>query len=110
MAKGTRITVDLGSEELLKAIKIAAIERGKSIREITTEAFREWLERREALEDKEDLKAMMEAESEYRKTGGRLFDDIVKDLGKEEFRMSCLSEPSLMKIWDNSEDALYDNL
>ena len=83
MAKGTRITVDLGSEELLKAIKIAAIERGKSIREITTEAFQEWLERREALEDKEDLKAMMEAESEYRKTGGRLFEEVIKELDKE---------------------------
>jgi len=78
MAKGTRITVDLGSEELLKAIKIAAIERGKSIREITTEAFQEWLEKREALEDKEDLKAMMEAESEYQKTGGRLFEEVVE--------------------------------
>jgi len=83
MAKGTRITVDLGNEELLKAIKVAAIERGKSIREITTEAFQEWLERREALEDKEDLKAMMEAESEYRKTGGRLFEEVVKELEKE---------------------------
>ncbi|PIU56905.1 MAG: hypothetical protein COS87_00740 [Chloroflexi bacterium CG07_land_8_20_14_0_80_45_17] len=83
MAKGTRITVDLGSEELLKAIKIAAIEHGKSIREITAEAFREWLEKREALEDKEDLKAMMEAESEYRKTGGRLFEEVVKELEKE---------------------------
>ncbi len=83
MTKGTRITVDLGNEELLKAIKVAAIERGKSIREITTEAFQEWLERREALEDKEDLKAMMEAESEYRKTGGRLFEEVVKELEKE---------------------------
>ncbi len=83
MAKGTRITVDLGSEELLKAIKIAAIDRGKSIREITTEAFQEWLERREALEDKEDLRAMMEAESEYRKTGGRLFEEVIKELEKE---------------------------
>lgn len=83
MAKGTRITVDLGNEELLKAIKIAAIDRGKSIREITTEAFQEWLERREALEDKEDLRAMMEAESEYRKTGGRLFEEVVKELEKE---------------------------
>ncbi len=83
MAKGTRITVDLGSEELLKAIKIAAIERGKSIREITIEAFREWLEKREALEDKEDLKAMMEAENEFRITGGRLFEEVVKEVEKE---------------------------
>ena len=82
MAKGTRITVDLGNEELLKAVKIAAIEQGKSIREITTEAFQEWLERREALEDKKDMEAMMEAEKEYRITGGRLFEDVVKEVEK----------------------------
>lgn len=82
MAKGTRITVDLGNEELLKAIKIAAIEQGKSIREITAEAFRGWLERREASEDKEDMKAMIEAEKEYRITGGRLFEDVVKEVEK----------------------------
>jgi len=82
MAKRTRITVDLGNEELLKAVKIAAIEQGKSIREITAEAFQEWLERREALEDKEDMEAMMEAEKEYRITGGRLFEDVVKEVEK----------------------------
>jgi len=83
MTKGTRITVDLGNEELLKAIKIAAIEQGKSIRKIATEAFQEWLERRGALKDEEDLSAMMEAEKEYRRTGGRLFEDVVKDLEKK---------------------------
>ncbi len=83
MAKGTRITVDLGNEDILKAIKIAAVEQGKSIREITVEAFQEWLERRMTEEDKEDLEAMMEAENEYRRTGGRLFEDVVKDLEKE---------------------------
>jgi len=83
VAKGTRITVDLGNEELLKAVKVAAIEQGKSIREITTEAFQEWLERREVLEDKEDLEAMMEAEKEYRITGGRLFEDVVGEVKKQ---------------------------
>lgn len=82
MAKRTRITVDLGNEELLKAVKIAAIEQGKSIREITAEAFHEWLERREALEDGEDLRAMIEAEKEYRITGGRLFEDVVSEVEK----------------------------
>lgn len=82
MAKGTRITIDLGSEDLLKAIKIAAIEQGRPIRELAIEALQEWLERRETLENKEDLEAMMEAESEYRRTGGRLFEDVVKDLEK----------------------------
>lgn len=83
MARGTRITVDLGNEDILKAIKIAAVEQGKSIREITIEAFQEWLERRMTEEDKEDLKAMMEAENEYRRTGGHLFEDVVKDLRKD---------------------------
>jgi hypothetical protein len=83
MARGTRITVDLGNEDLLKAIKIAAVEQGKSIRELTIEALQEWLERRMAEEDKEDLEAMREAESEYRRTGGRLFEEVVKDLEKE---------------------------
>jgi len=83
MARGTRITVDLGNEDLLKAIKIAAIEQGKSIRELTIEALQEWLERRMAEEDKEDLEAMREAEKEYRRTGGRLFEEVVRDLEKE---------------------------
>ena len=80
MIKGGRITVDLGNEELHKAIKIAAIEQGKSMREIVLEALREWFERREGLEDKEDLEAMKRAEAEFQKTGGRLFEDVVKDL------------------------------
>jgi hypothetical protein len=83
MARGTRITVDLGNEDLLKAIKIAAIEQGKSIRELTIEALQEWLKRRMAEEDKEDLEAMREAEKEYRRTGGRLFEEVVRDLEKE---------------------------
>jgi len=43
MAKGTRITVDLGSEELLKSVKIAAVEQSKSLREIVIEALEQWL-------------------------------------------------------------------
>ena len=74
MAKGTRMTVDLGSEELLKAIKIAAVEQGEPVRGIVIEALKEWLDRRETLRKKEpgvkDLHSMMEAVSEYRRTVG----------------------------------------
>jgi hypothetical protein len=80
MAKRGRITVDLGNEELHKAIRIAAIEQGRSMREIILEALREWFERREGMEDKKDLEAMRRAEAEFQKTGGRLFEDVVKDL------------------------------
>ncbi len=71
MAKGTRITVDLGSEELLKAIKIAAVEQGKPIREIVIEALQQWIERKKAPRGK-DFQAMMQTVNEYRKTTGQL--------------------------------------
>lgn len=43
IAEGTSITVDLGSEELLKAVKFASVEQGKPIREIIIEALEQWL-------------------------------------------------------------------
>jgi hypothetical protein len=74
MTKGTRITVDVGSEELLKAIKIAAVEEGEPFREIVIEALKEWLQRRERSLKKEsgvkDLHGMMEVVSEYRRSAG----------------------------------------
>jgi predicted DNA binding CopG/RHH family protein len=48
MAKGTRITVDLGNEELLKAVKFASVEQGKPIREIIIEVLEQWLGERKA--------------------------------------------------------------
>ena len=69
MARGTRITVDLRSEELLKAVKIAAVEQGKSIREIVIESLQQWLERKKTPRDK-DFQAMMRVVNEYRKTTG----------------------------------------
>ena len=69
MAKGTRITVDLGRKELLKAIKIAAVEQSKPIREIVIEALQQWLERKKTPEGK-DFQTMMQTVNEYRKTTG----------------------------------------
>jgi hypothetical protein len=43
--KGTRITVDLGDAELAKAVKIAAVESGRTVRDIVVEALHLWLER-----------------------------------------------------------------
>jgi len=82
--KGTRITVDLGSEDLAKALKIAAVQRGRTVRDIVVEALSRWLESdassisaRDAssqcaekekpagVEDK-DYKAMLETLSRYR--------------------------------------------
>jgi len=69
MVKGTRITVDLGSEELLKAIKIAAIDQRKAMRQIIVEALQEWLEERGKTKGK-SWQEMIEAVDEYRKTAG----------------------------------------
>jgi hypothetical protein len=67
MAKGTRITVDLGSEELLKAVKFASVEQGKPVREIIIEALEQWLGG-EKDSGQQDYLAMMKALGAYRKT------------------------------------------
>ena len=70
MAKGTRITVDLGSEELLKALKIAAIEQGKPVREIVIKALEQWLERSKSSRG-EDFQTMIQTINEYRRISGQ---------------------------------------
>lgn len=70
MAKGTRITVDLGSEALLKAVKFASIEQSKPIREIIIEALEQWLGGKQSSGGQQDYLAMMKALDDYRKTGG----------------------------------------
>jgi len=42
--KGSRITVDLGDEGLVKAVKIAAVEQGRTVRDIVAEALTQWLD------------------------------------------------------------------
>ena len=71
MAKGTRITVDLGSEELLKAVKFASVEQSKPIREIIIEALEQWLGGKKGSGGQQDYLAMMKALDDYRKTGGK---------------------------------------
>jgi hypothetical protein len=69
MAKGTRITVDLGSEALLKAVKFASVEQSKPIREIIIEALEQWLGGKRSSVGQQDYLAMMKALGAYRKTG-----------------------------------------
>jgi len=70
MAKGTRITVDLGREELLKSVKIAAVEQSKSVREIVIQALKQWLERSKVPRDK-DFQTMIQTINEYRQISGQ---------------------------------------
>ena len=41
--KSTRITVDLGNESLVKTVRIAAVEQGRTVRDIVVEALNLWL-------------------------------------------------------------------
>jgi hypothetical protein len=70
MAKGTRITVDLGSEALLKAVKFASVEQNKPVREIIIEALEQWLRGKKST-GQQDYLAMMKALDAYRKTAGK---------------------------------------
>ena len=71
MAKGTRITVDLGSEALLKAVKFASVEQNKPIREIIIEALEQWLGGKKSSAGQQDYLAMMKALDAFRKTTGK---------------------------------------
>ena len=70
MAKGTRITVDLGSVELLKAVKLASVEQNKPIREIIIEALKQWLGGEKG-SGQQDYLAMMKALGAYRKASDK---------------------------------------
>ena len=70
MAKGTRITVDLGSAELLKAVKLASVEQNKPIREIIIEALQQWLGG-DRDSGQQDYLAMLKALNAFGKTSGK---------------------------------------
>ena len=49
--RGTRITVDLGSERLYRAVRVLAAAQGRPLRDVVSEALRDWIEKQEELED-----------------------------------------------------------
>ena len=85
--RGTRITVDLGSEELAKTLKIAAVQQGRTVRDIVVEALNQWLgrggvpdggaehaaRRGDTAEgaDGKDYRAMLETLNRYRGLGSK---------------------------------------
>ena len=75
MAQKAKITIDLGDDELYKAIKIAAVQQRASLRQVVIEALKDWLK---SQEDKEDLE-------DYRETKGepsRPFRKFISELPK----------------------------
>ncbi|MBI2863742.1 MAG: hypothetical protein HYX94_04185 [Chloroflexi bacterium] len=59
--KPVKLTVSLDDKALYKAIRHAAIEQDRSIKEIVVEALRDWLRKQE---EEEDLAAIAETEGE----------------------------------------------
>ena len=49
--KTAKLTVDVGDPRLYKAVKILAIERGLTLREVVVEALKDWIGKQEDLED-----------------------------------------------------------
>lgn len=62
-----KITLDLPDAELYRAIKVEAVRRDRSVRDIVQEALARWLER---AEDEEDAAAAAAAFEEYQRVGG----------------------------------------
>lgn len=52
------MTLDVGDEQLYRAICQAAAERGNSVAEIVAEALRKWLEEQEEIEDLAAMRAV----------------------------------------------------
>lgn len=61
MDKRTRLTIDLGDDQLYRAVRHAAVDLGRPVREIVVEALRRWIEERE---NAEDIAAIREVSAE----------------------------------------------
>ena len=79
--KTCKVTVDLGSVELYRAVKILAIERSMTLREVVVEALREWVERQEDLEDLATIE-------EVRGEPARPIEELIKELGDSDLLSS----------------------
>lgn len=62
-----KVTLALQDPELYREIKVEAARSGRAVRDIVEEALQEWLERREAAEDREAAGAAL---AEYEREGG----------------------------------------
>lgn len=82
MGKDTRITVDLKSEDLYRAVRVAAIDRGTSITDMVRAVLEDWLRKEEA---KEDLEAYREAKGET----SRPLDEFLADIGESRSELAA---------------------
>jgi len=77
--KSARVTVDLGSRQLLRRLKVAAAETDLTVREIVIEAVEYWLDHQDEIED--DLAARKMDRVAAESSGDYLsHDEVVKRL------------------------------
>ena len=76
-----RMTVIFEDEALYTAVKVEAARRNRPLKDIVTEALREWLE---AQEDAELLPAIEEAQAEWKEKGGTEAGEFFRQLRAEE--------------------------
>jgi hypothetical protein len=62
--KPARVTVDLGSRELLRRLKHAAVENDMSLRDVVVEAVSFWLDHQDEVEDTLAREKIARVESE----------------------------------------------
>ena len=77
--RGTRITVDLGSERLYRAVRVLAAAQGRPLRDVVSEALRDWIEKQEEIEDAADFRAAIE---EVRHEPARPLREVLAELGE----------------------------
>lgn len=75
--KTCKITVDLGNPALHKAVKILAIEKGVTLRDVVIEALKDWVSKQE---DMEDLQAIEQAKDEP----SRPLEELLEEIGEGE--------------------------
>ncbi|MBI2303183.1 MAG: hypothetical protein HYU86_00350 [Chloroflexi bacterium] len=80
-----RMTVLFEDEALYTAVKVEAARRNCPLKDVVTEALREWLE---AQEDAELLPAIEGARGEWQEKGGTEVGEFFKQLKAEETRKS----------------------
>ena len=76
-----KLTVVLDSDELYTAVKVEAARRNRSLRDIVSEALREWLE---AQEDAELIPLIEAARKEWQEKGGIEAREFFGRLDEEE--------------------------
>jgi hypothetical protein len=75
--KAARITVDLGSRDRYRKLRVAAAEEDMTLREIVIEALDYWLEHRDQIES--DLGANALAHAKAESSGERMTQADVKE-------------------------------